>query len=69
MDPKRLLKLDFLKMPFNAELFQVKAKEVGLPPGTLIHVGKQKIEKPVIDLVDYDQQQLDTPRAGNAGAV
>jgi len=62
MDPKRLLNLDFLKLPFNTELFQVKAKEVGLPPGTLIHVGKQKIEKPVIDLVDYDQQQLDTRR-------
>ena len=62
MDPKRLLNLDFLKLPFNTELFQIKAKEVGLPPGTLIHVGKQKIEKPVIDLVDYDQQQLDTRR-------
>ena len=50
MDPKRLLNLDFLKLPFNTELFQIKAKEVGLPPGTLIHVGKQKIEKPVIDM-------------------
>ena len=34
--------------------FRVKAKQVGLPPGTLIHVGERKIEKPVIDLIEYD---------------
>jgi magnesium transporter len=60
MGPKRLINLDFLKIPFNAELFQIKAKEIGLPPGTLIHVGKQREEKPVIDLVDYDQEHIDT---------
>ena len=56
MIPKKLLNLDFLKLPVTTELFGIKAKEVGLPPGTLIHVGKQRTEKPVISLVDYDQE-------------
>ena len=47
---KKILNLDFFKSPLTTELFGIKAKEVGLPPGTLIHVGKQKIEKPVIGL-------------------
>jgi len=60
MNPKRILNLDFLKQPITTELFGIKAKEVGLPPGSLVHVGKQKIEKPVISLVDYDQEYFDT---------
>ncbi len=60
MNPKNILNLDFLKRPITTELFGIKAKEVGLSPGSLIHVGKQKIEKPVISLVDYDQKSLDT---------
>ena len=59
MDPKRLIDLDFLNKPINMEMFQVKAKEVGLPPGTLIHVGKQKAERPVLSIVDYDQEHYD----------
>ena len=60
MAPKKILNLDFFKQPLTTELFGIKAKEVGLPPGSLIHVGKQKIEKPVIGLVDYDQENFDT---------
>ncbi len=60
MNPKKILNLDFLKTPISAEMFGVKAKKVGLPPGTLVHVGKQKIEKPVISLVDYYQDYFDT---------
>jgi len=60
MDPKRLLNLDFLKTPFNTDLFGIRAKEVGLPPGSLIHVGKQKIERPVISLTDYDRDDHKT---------
>ena len=55
MDPKRLLNFDFLNLSLNKEMFQVKAKEVGLPPGTLIHVGKQRIETPIVSLIAYGQ--------------
>ena len=60
MARKKILNLDFFKLPLTTEIFGVKAKEVGLPPGSLIHVGEQKIEKPVIGLVDYDQEHFDT---------
>ncbi len=33
-------------------------KDVGLPPGTLIHVGEKKIEKTNISIVDYDETQI-----------
>ena len=60
MAKKSLINLDFLKLPINRDTFQIKAKKVGLPPGTLVHVGKQKTEKPVITLIDYDQERLET---------
>lgn len=60
MDPKRLLNLDFLGLSINKEMFQIKAKEVGLPPGTLIHVGKQRIETPVLSLIDYAQEHYES---------
>ena len=60
MSAKRFLNLDFLKQPVNRDLFQVNAKEVGLPPGTLIHVGEQKTEKPVISLIDYGPDIFET---------
>ena len=59
MDAKKILNWDFLKTPITKELFGVKAKEIGLPPGSLVHVGTQKIEKPVISLVDYDPDHYD----------
>ena len=60
MNRKRLLNLDFLKEPINKTLLRVEAKEVGLPPGTLIHVGKQKTETPSISLIDYDLDIFET---------
>jgi magnesium transporter len=59
--PKRsLIHLDFFKKPIDRSMFRIKAKQVGLPPGTLVHVGQQKTEKPVINLIDYDQTHLDS---------
>lgn len=60
MTKSRLLPLGFLKLPINRDTFHVKAKKVGLPPGTLIHVGKQKAERPIITLIDYDQSRFET---------
>ena len=37
-----------------------KAKEkVGLPPGTLVHIGEKKTEKVKITVIDYDEAQLE----------
>lgn len=32
-----------------------KSKKIGLPPGTLVHVGKEFIEKSRISVIDYDE--------------
>ena len=41
------------------KLFHVKAKQVGLAPGTLIHVGEKKIERTELTVIDYDPERLD----------
>jgi len=60
MKTKNILGLNILSQPFSNGIFKVKAKQVGLPPGELIHVGKQKTEKPVITLVDYAPDHIET---------
>ena len=35
-----------------------KSKKAGMPPGTLIHVGEQKIAKVKITVIDYDETDL-----------
>lgn len=34
------------------------SKKIGLPPGTLVHVGEQKIEKTKIEIIDYDEEHF-----------
>lgn len=36
---------------------KTRSKKVGLPPGTLVHVGERKAEKVRIRLVEYDENQ------------
>jgi len=36
-----------------------RSKKAGLPPGSLVHVGKRKLEKARITIVDYDQEHLE----------
>jgi magnesium transporter len=50
---KKTLNLAFLNFPINKSIFQIGAKEIGLPPGSLIHVGEIKTENPVISTVNY----------------
>jgi magnesium transporter len=38
--------------------FKRMSKKAGLSPGTLVHIGKKKIEKVGIRLIDYDEGQL-----------
>ncbi len=46
---------------------RVASRKVGLPPGTLVHVGEHKTEKVRITVIDYDgdnfqERELDTAR-------
>ena len=37
-----------------------KAREkVGLPPGTLVHIGEKKTEKAKITIIDFNEAQLE----------
>ena len=41
-------------------LFKERAKQqIGLTPGTLVHIGERKIEKARIRIIDYDETQLE----------
>jgi magnesium transporter len=41
-------------------LFKKRAKQqMGLSPGTLVHIGERKIEKARIRIIDYDETQLE----------
>jgi len=55
----RLSDLDFLNLRKNLNPFRVKAKEVGLPPGSLVHVGERKMETPVISLIEYGPEKFE----------
>ena len=35
------------------------SKTAGLPPGTLVHVGEKKVEKPKINILDYDETHIE----------
>ncbi|PLX99464.1 MAG: magnesium and cobalt transport protein CorA [Desulfuromonas sp.] len=37
-------------------LFRSKPKQIGLPPGSLIHVGEQKVERPIFSYIDYNDK-------------
>jgi magnesium transporter len=39
------------------------SKKIGLSPGTLVHIGKKKIEKVRIRLIDYDEAQVQEKEA------
>jgi len=36
------------------------ASKVGLPPGSIVHIGQKKIEKVKIDLTEYDENKFET---------
>ena len=35
-----------------------RSKKAGLPPGTLVHVGEEKIAEPEITIIDYDEEHF-----------
>jgi magnesium transporter len=44
------------------------AKEAGLPPGTLIYTGEQRVERVRIDMIDYDQANMQEMEATSVDA-
>lgn len=40
------------------KLFNRVSKKSGLPPGTLVHVGKKKVENVKISVIDYDEENF-----------
>ncbi len=41
------------------KLVKSRLRTVGMPPGTLIHIGDKKREKTLLTLIDYDEDSLD----------
>ena len=41
------------------------AKKIGLPPGTLVHVGDRKLEKVRITVIDYDEDHFEEREVEN----
>jgi magnesium transporter len=35
-----------------------QSKKLGLPPGTILHIGEQKVEKTIIEVIDFDKEKL-----------
>ena len=44
-------------------LVKQMSKKAGLPPGTLIHIGERKTEKPRITIIDYGEAQFEEKEA------
>ena len=40
-----------------SRLVKKRSKNIGLPPGTLIHIGDRKVENVEISLINYDEAQ------------
>ncbi len=40
------------------KLFRRASNKVGLPPGTLVHIGEKRTEKVKITIIDYDETQF-----------
>jgi magnesium transporter len=40
------------------KLVSARSRKLGLPPGTLVHLGEKKADKAVVTVVDFDESQL-----------
>ena len=47
------------KIKRTAKFLKKASKKAGMSPGTLVHVGEQKIETARITLVNYDRDRLE----------
>ena len=46
-----------------------QSKKIGLPPGTVMHVGEKKIDKARIRVIDYTESELNEMEAENIEEV
>ena len=46
-----------------SRLFKKRSRKIGLPPGTLVHVGAKKTSKARITIIDYDEAQFQEKEA------
>jgi len=40
------------------EMIKKRSQKAGLPPGTLIHIGRQRAEAPKMTVMDYDESNF-----------
>ena len=52
-------------MKLFGQLFHRFSKKAGLAPGELVHVGDRKVEKPIITLIDFDEERVTERRIDN----
>jgi len=45
-----------------SRIIKQTSKKIGLHPGALVHVGDQKIDKPIIELVRYNENEFEEKR-------
>jgi magnesium transporter len=66
---------NILDMPVNLikqltpKIGKKTSAKVGLPPGSIIHVGEQKIEKVKITLTEYDENNVETCEINSVGEI
>ncbi|MCA6073860.1 magnesium/cobalt transporter CorA [Fulvivirga sedimenti] len=59
-------------LPKIPKTFRKKSKTVskaGLPPGTLVHIGPKKTEKQLVELIQFDQNELIETDSNNATEI
>ena len=49
------------------ELVKKKSKKVGLPPGTIVHIGNKRMEKVKINIIDYNEEHFQEKEVKSAG--
>jgi len=49
------------------ELVKKKSKKVGLPPGSIVHIGNKRDEKVKITIVDYSEAKFQEKEAKSVG--
>jgi magnesium transporter len=47
------------------KIIKKRSKKIGLPPGTLVHVGEKKTEKLRITVIDYDEKEFQEKEVEN----
>jgi len=47
------------------KLIQKRSRKIGLPPGTIVHVGEKKVNKAKIAIIDYDEAHFQEKEAKN----